>query len=87
MGGDEFIGICGRITAPRDAALVAEKIIACFAEPFLLQGRACAVGASIGISVYPNDGDDVEVLVHKADTAMYRVKKAGKGGYAFFSEV
>jgi diguanylate cyclase (GGDEF)-like protein/PAS domain S-box-containing protein len=87
MGGDEFIGICGRITAPRDAALVAEKIIACFAEPFLLQGRACTVGASIGISVYPNDGDDVEVLVHKADTAMYRVKKAGKGGYAFFSEV
>jgi diguanylate cyclase (GGDEF)-like protein len=87
MGGDEFIGICGRIAEPKDAGVVAEKIIATLAEPFLLKEHQCSIGASIGISLYPHDGDDVETLVNKADTAMYRVKEQGKGGYAYFSAI
>jgi diguanylate cyclase (GGDEF)-like protein/PAS domain S-box-containing protein len=87
MGGDEFIGICGRIAEPKDAGVVAEKIIAMLAEPFLLKGHQCSIGASIGISLYPHDGDDAETLVNKADAAMYRVKEQGKGGYAYISAI
>jgi diguanylate cyclase (GGDEF)-like protein/PAS domain S-box-containing protein len=85
MGGDEFLGICGRITAAGDASVVARKIIAALAEPFTIQGNACTIGVSIGISLYPMDGDELEMLVNKADTAMYRVKESGPGGYAYFS--
>ncbi len=85
MGGDEFIGICGRIAAPQDAAVVAEKILALLSEPFHVKEHLCTLGASIGISIYPQDGDDAETLVNKADAAMYCVKNSGKGGYAFSS--
>jgi len=87
MGGDEFIGICGRIAVPIDAAVVANKIIAALSEPFLIKGLELTIGVSVGISIYPLDGDDVETLVNKADTAMYRTKEDGKGGYRFFSDL
>ncbi len=85
MGGDEFIGICGRIATAGDASVVAQKIIAALAAPFTIQGNECTIGVSIGISLYPMDGDELEMLVNKADTAMYRVKESGSGGYAYFS--
>ncbi len=85
MGGDEFIGICGKIASPADAGVVAQKIIDTLSKPFVVKGHECAIGASIGISLYPNDGDDVETLLSKADTAMYRVKESGMGGYGYFS--
>jgi diguanylate cyclase (GGDEF)-like protein/PAS domain S-box-containing protein len=84
MGGDEFIGICARIAAD-DASVVARQIIAALAEPFTIKGNTCSIGVSIGISLYPRDGDESEMLVNKADAAMYRVKEMGKGGYAYFS--
>ncbi len=87
MGGDEFIGICGRITAPMDAAVVAKKIIAALSEPFRIKGLELTIGVSVGISIYHLDGDDAETLVNKADAAMYRVKESGKGGYRFFSDL
>ncbi len=87
MGGDEFIGICARITAPGDAAVVAKKIIAVLSAPFRMKGRELTTGVSIGISIYPLDGEDAETLLNKADNAMYRVKSAGKGGFLFFSDV
>jgi diguanylate cyclase (GGDEF)-like protein/PAS domain S-box-containing protein len=85
MGGDEFISICARIAAAADASVVARKIIAALAEPFTIKGNECSIGVSIGISLYPMDGDESETLVNKADTAMYRVKESGRGGYAYFS--
>lgn len=85
MGGDEFIGICGRIAAAEDASVIAEKIIRALTEPFTIQGNACSIGVSIGISLYPMDGEDVETLISKADQAMYRVKESKKGGYAYFA--
>jgi diguanylate cyclase (GGDEF)-like protein/PAS domain S-box-containing protein len=87
MGGDEFIGICGRIAAPMDATVVAGKIIAALSGPFRIKGLELTIGVSVGISVYPLDGDDVETLLNKADAAMYRAKESGKGGYRFFSDV
>ena len=86
MGGDEFIGVCGFITAPGDAATVAEKIIRILSEPFFIKGNECAIGVSVGISLYPQDGDEVESLVSKADTAMYRAKESGRGGYQYYND-
>jgi diguanylate cyclase (GGDEF)-like protein/PAS domain S-box-containing protein len=87
MGGDEFIGICGRITAAEDAVVVARKIVDVLSEPFDLKGHRCSISASIGISLYPADGDDAESLLNKADQAMYRVKQGGKGGYLLFRDM
>jgi diguanylate cyclase (GGDEF)-like protein/PAS domain S-box-containing protein len=84
MGGDEFIGICGRIAAPEDAGVVAEKILSVLSLPFQLKGHECTIGVSIGISLYPQDGDDVETLVNKADAAMYAVKESRKNGYSYY---
>jgi diguanylate cyclase (GGDEF)-like protein/PAS domain S-box-containing protein len=86
MGGDEFIGLCGFITSSSDAAIVAEKIMQILSKPFFLKGNECTIGVSIGISLYPQDGEDVESLVSKADAAMYRVKEIGKGGYQYFND-
>ncbi len=86
MGGDEFIGICCMITAPEDAGVIARKIIATISEQFDLKRGRCSVSMSIGISIYPMDGDDAETLLNKADEAMYRIKKNGKGGYLFYSD-
>ena len=87
MGGDGFIGICGRIAAPLDAAVVANKIIAALSEPFRTKGLELSIGVSVGISIYPLDGDDVETLVHKANAALYSTKEGGKGGYRFFNDL
>ena len=78
MGGDEFIILLSRLKEPNDAARVADKVIETLAEPFLLAGRECRVGASIGLCIAPEDGDDIETLLSHADAAMYRSKDRGK---------
>jgi len=87
MGGDEFVGICGTIVAPEDAVVVARKILSALTAPFCIQGHNCTIGASIGISLYPADGDDVETLLNKADRAMYSLKERGNGGYALCGDL
>ena len=87
MGGDEFVGLCGKIEAPEDAAVVARKIIKALSQPFHLRDHVCSIGASIGISLYPGDGDDAEVLLNKADAAMYQVKESGKGSYLLYRDM
>jgi len=86
MGGDEFVGLCGLIVVPDDAATIAEKIIKKLSEPYFIKDNECSIGVSIGISVYPLDGEDVESLISKADTAMYQVKENRRGGYQFYNE-
>ncbi len=81
IGGDEFIGICLMITTPEEAEIVAGKIIANQSEPFDVKGHRFTIGVSIGISIYPLDGDNAETLLNRADEAMYRVKKSRKGSY------
>ncbi len=87
LSGDEFIGICARIASPNDASIVAEKITAALSEPFLLFGQSCRIGASIGISLFPQDGDDIELLLRSAEAAMKRIKQGGRGGFAYSSGI
>jgi diguanylate cyclase (GGDEF)-like protein len=85
LAGDEFTIILEDIADFRDAAIVAEKVLRRLCEPFFLNGQKVQVTTSIGISIFPADGDDIETLVRNADSAMYRAKK-GKNNYQFFSE-
>ncbi len=85
VGGDEFLVLLNGIEHSDDAALVAEKILATLAQPILLAGESAKVGASIGISIFPDHGDDTEKLISFADGAMYGIKKSGKNAYAFYA--
>ncbi len=87
MGGDEFIGLCGRIEAADDAAVVAKKLIERLRQPYTVGENTCTIGVSIGISIYPVDGEDSDTLLKKADMAMYRVKQGKHGGYVFFRDM
>jgi diguanylate cyclase (GGDEF)-like protein len=84
FGGDEFVVILENIEHRVDAAHVAERVQRAFGQPFRLTQGAHAVGASIGISIFPADGDSASVLLEKADIAMYSVKMNGKGAYQFY---
>ena len=66
-----------------DAARVADKILELFAEPFMVADHELHMTASIGISMFPKDGDTAEMLIKHADAAMYAAKAAGKDRYAF----
>ena len=87
VGGDEFIFVLDNVGSNENAALVAKKIIDVLSEPFVIDGRQCRVGGSIGISIYPVDSEDNDVLIKQADDAMYLAKQSGKNTYKFFPEV
>ncbi|TRW92672.1 bifunctional diguanylate cyclase/phosphodiesterase [Candidatus Methylobacter oryzae] len=87
LGGDEFVILLEDITLPEDAAQVAEEIIAELSKQFCLsQHDNVLIGASIGISLYPQHGDSPEILMDHADAALYQAKDAGRGCFAYFSE-
>jgi diguanylate cyclase (GGDEF)-like protein/PAS domain S-box-containing protein len=87
MGGDEFTIILGRITDETDATAVAERIIDSLAAPYNPGRETCHLGVSIGISVYPTAGTDVDALLKQADISMYRVKELGRNGYLLHAEM
>ena len=76
-GGDEFVIVLGGIEQQRDAVTAARKILSAVARPFLLDGQEVLLTASIGISLYPHDGQDPESLIRNADAAMYQAKSQG----------
>jgi diguanylate cyclase (GGDEF)-like protein/PAS domain S-box-containing protein len=80
-GGDEFLIALARISSPDDAAKVAEKIHDLFQKPFNLAGRELYITASIGVSIFPGDGDDAETLMMRADAALHRAKGQGRDTY------
>ena len=84
QGGDEFVILLTEIEQPQDAAQVAEKLLAAFTEPHLIGGHELHLTVSIGISVYPDDGTDVDTIMQNADTAMYHAKASGRNNYQFF---
>jgi diguanylate cyclase (GGDEF)-like protein/PAS domain S-box-containing protein len=86
IGGDEFTVIVPGLQRPLSAAAVARKTLAELGRPFGIEGRELYVTGSIGISLYPGDGDDRESLTKKADIAMYRAKELGRHGYEFYRE-
>lgn len=85
LGGDEFTIILEDIGASEDAGTVAAKIIHCLKEPFQLEGQEVFIGTSIGIALFPFDGNHFEELTKRADTAMYEAKSHGRGQYRFAS--
>jgi len=85
LGGDEFVMLIEDLPRLADAAAVAQKILDAVARPFLLDAQELHIGASIGISVYPEDGKDPQTLLQHADAAMYRAKERGKNNFQHFS--
>jgi diguanylate cyclase (GGDEF)-like protein/PAS domain S-box-containing protein len=84
QGGDEFIVLIPESRRAEDATLTAEKIVAALSEPHYIDGHDLHVTTSIGISIYPDDGTDAEILIRNADTAMYQAKEKGRNNYQFF---
>ncbi len=84
LGGDEFTVIVDDSEDSQTAAVVAQKIVDTFAQPFNLHGHEVFVTTSVGITVYPDDGEQVDNLLRNADTAMYRAKGCGRNNYQFY---
>ena len=85
LGGDEFVVLLEDLPGIDAAASIAGKIAARLAEPLSVGGRELPLAASIGIALYPRDGRVPQDLLKNADTAMYRAKEAGRGGFCFFA--
>jgi len=83
-GGDEFVAVLSELEHAEDAAVGARKIIAALAPAQQILGHDLHITASIGISVYPDDGEDAETLLRNADLALYEAKKQGRDCYQFF---
>jgi len=84
FGGDEFAVLLEDIDGQAQVGLVAEKLVQAVGRMFEVQGQQLHIGTSIGVSFFPEDGDDPVVLLKNADTAMYRAKDRGRGNYQFF---
>jgi diguanylate cyclase (GGDEF)-like protein/PAS domain S-box-containing protein len=86
LGGDEFVVAVLDIASRDHASNVAQKLLASLEDPIVIDGNELKLGASIGISIFPEDGHDTETLLRLADIAMYRAKETGGDGFVFFSE-
>jgi len=86
LGGDEFTILLEGIHDVQDLAKVARRILESLARPFHLSGHEVVITGSIGITAWPDDGDDVEVLLRNADTAMYHAKEQGRNNYQFYAQ-
>ena len=84
IGGDEFVVVMEDLDEGRFAATLAAKLLSAAAEPLVVQGRTLDLTASVGISVFPGDGDDAAALIRHADTAMYAAKAAGRNQYRYY---
>jgi diguanylate cyclase (GGDEF)-like protein/PAS domain S-box-containing protein len=85
LGGDEFTILLPDLSQPEDAAVIADKVIEELRRPLSIAGQDIRATASIGVALYPSDGEDPDTLIKHADIAMYHVKAAGKNSYTFFS--
>ncbi|MEL0169907.1 MAG: EAL domain-containing protein [Pseudomonadaceae bacterium] len=84
-GGDEFIVLLPNLHEDSDAAAIADKLLSVFRAPFNCAGHEFFISASIGISLFPSDANDVNSLIKHADAAMYRAKNQGRNRYAFYT--
>ena len=85
-GGDEFLVLLSEVKEPEDAAMVAEKILGALALPCRIGENVLQLSASLGITLYPADGEDAQTLIAHADAAMYVSKRRGGGNYKLYSE-
>ncbi|MEI8169678.1 MAG: EAL domain-containing protein [Rhodoferax sp.] len=84
LGGDEFTIVLPEMSDRQDAALIAEKFLTSLRLPFELAGQSVHISASIGIAIYPDDGESIDDLIRNSDIAMYHTKAEGKNGHSFF---
>ena len=85
LGGDEFVVLIDEIKDREDASLIACKILESFVEPVFLEEKEVFTTTSIGIAMFPEDGNDPDTLLKNADTAMYQSKEKGRNTYRFYS--
>jgi predicted signal transduction protein with EAL and GGDEF domain len=86
LGGDEFTVLLHAVEHDEGVSHVATRIAQLFVEPFHILNQALHIGTSIGISMFPQDGVDADMLIQKADIAMYASKAEGKGTYRFYND-
>jgi len=86
QGGDEFVLVLRAIERAEDARLTAQKILTAFEQPHHIDGRDFNISLSMGISIYPDDAQDVETLIKNADTAMFYAKENGRNNCKFFEQ-
>ena len=84
QGGDEFVILLSEIEKTADASIIADKLIQAFAAPHSICGNEIHITLSIGISIYPDDGINLDAIIQHADTAMYYSKAGGRNNYQFF---
>ena len=84
QGGDEFTIVLPELRDRDDARVIADKFLETLQEPFDLDGHEVHISASIGIAIYPSDGESIDELLRHADIAMYQVKALGKNGHSFY---
>ncbi|NNJ98267.1 MAG: EAL domain-containing protein, partial [Gammaproteobacteria bacterium] len=86
LGGDEFLVLLGGLEDAIDARPITEKLLAAFKETFRIDGRELIQSTSIGVAIYPDDGNNASELLRKADSAMYHAKELKRNTYSFFTE-
>jgi len=86
VGGDEFVFVLPELESLEHAGIVAEKILDAISRSIRVEKREFVLSGSIGIAIYPLDGDNPERLIRSADAAMYQAKERGKNNYKFFTE-
>lgn len=86
LGGDEFTVLLEDLSDPRDAALVARRLSESIARPILVEAREIFITGSVGIAIWPNDGEDVDRLMRSSDSAMYHAKERGRANFQFYRE-
>ncbi len=85
VGGDEFTLLSPEVAGVEDTVEIAERVLKVFQQPWALDGHEFHVTTSVGIAMYPNDGEDAESLLRNADTAMYRAKEQGRNNYQLYT--
>jgi diguanylate cyclase (GGDEF)-like protein/PAS domain S-box-containing protein len=85
IGGDEFLVLLEGVDGAEGAAVAAQKLLDAFREAFPVDGRELSLAASLGISLFPGDGEDAETLIKNADAAVFRAKEAGRNQYQFYT--
>lgn len=86
FGGDEFVIMLTNLGQPESVVIATKKIFEAFSQPFFIEGQEFAISVSVGISTYPEDSSDVDVLIKNADIAMYRAKEEGRNSFQYYSE-
>lgn len=85
IGGDEFVLVMSNLDDENDSSVFARKVLDALSQPVVLGGHNLAVTASVGVSLYPKDGTNIDILLKNADVAMYRAKDSGRNCFQFYS--